>query len=123
MKEFNINNRRYLGSKYKLIDFIHKVVDDHCHDITSVCDLFAGTGIVGYSFNRNYDVIVNDTLTTNEVAYYTFFDNEEVDKDKLMHLIDNYNNLRTNEDNYYSMNFADTYLSKDNMSKVGYIRD
>ncbi len=123
MKEFNINNRRYLGSKYKLIDFIHKVVDNNCQDITSVCDLFAGTGVVGYSFNKDYDIIVNDTLTTNEVAYYTFFDDEEVDKDKLMNLIDHYNSLSTNEDNYYSINFADTYLSKENMSKVGYIRD
>ena len=41
-----INNRRYLGNKYKLLPFITKVVNDECSDIESVADIFAGTGAV-----------------------------------------------------------------------------
>ena len=36
-----INNRRYLGNKYKLLPFITKVVNDECSDIETVADIFA----------------------------------------------------------------------------------
>ena len=39
-----INNRRYLGNKYKLLSFITGVVNDECADIETVADIFAGTG-------------------------------------------------------------------------------
>lgn len=41
-----INNRRYLGNKYKLLSFIKGVVDAHCENVNVVADLFAGTGAV-----------------------------------------------------------------------------
>lgn len=41
-----INNRRYLGNKYKLLPFITGVVDEECQNIESVADIFAGTGAV-----------------------------------------------------------------------------
>lgn len=39
MKLFSIQNRRYLGSKTKLIPFIQKVVKENCKDINSFMDL------------------------------------------------------------------------------------
>lgn len=39
-----INNRRYLGNKYKLLPFITKTVKNECENIKSVADIFAGTG-------------------------------------------------------------------------------
>ena len=44
MKTIKINNRRYLGNKYKLLSFIKDVVNNHCHNINVVADIFAGTG-------------------------------------------------------------------------------
>lgn len=123
MKTFEISNRRYLGSKTKLISFIHKVVEENCTNIKSVLDLFAGTGVVGYSFNKACSVIVNDFLSVNQIVYETFFSDETIDKLKLENLLDKYNSLIINDENYYSLNFADTYLSASNMRKVGYIRD
>ena len=41
-----INNRRYLGNKYKILPFITKVVNEECVDIQSVADIFSGTGAV-----------------------------------------------------------------------------
>lgn len=41
-----INNRRYLGNKYKLLPFITSVVNKECKDIKIVADVFAGTGAV-----------------------------------------------------------------------------
>ncbi|MFQ9973986.1 hypothetical protein [Coprobacillus cateniformis] len=40
MNKFELSNRRYLGSKTKLITFIHEVVNQNCADIDSVLDLF-----------------------------------------------------------------------------------
>ena len=37
---FNINNRRYLGNKFKLFDFIERVVADFCQNVNVVADLF-----------------------------------------------------------------------------------
>ena len=47
MRKLDINNRRYLGSKYKLLNFIEKTVNENCNDIKSVIDVFAGTGSLG----------------------------------------------------------------------------
>lgn len=123
MNKFELSNRRYLGSKTKLIDFIHEVVNQNCKEIDTVLDLFGGTGVVGYSFNENCSILINDILTTNLIAYNTFFSYEQINQGKIGKIIDEYNTLNINEENYYSLNFADTYLSKNNMKKVGYIRD
>ena len=45
-----INNRRYLGNKYKLLPFITKVVENECDGIDSIADIFAGTGAVSSAF-------------------------------------------------------------------------
>ncbi|RIY32762.1 hypothetical protein CKF54_04215 [Psittacicella hinzii] len=122
---FDINNRRYLGSKYKLLNFINQAVEKHCLDCTSFLDLFGGTGVVGAYFNKKYDLIINDILTSNNLVYQCFFGNEPVNLTKLEAIIADYNQLNPSlyPDNYYSQNFADTYLSKSNMRKVGVIRD
>lgn len=123
MKTFNLSNRRYLGSKSKLINFIHKVVDKNCKDINTIADIFGGTGVVGYSFINYSNIIVNDILLSNVYAYETFFSNKKINIKKIEKYIEKYNHIDSNEENYYSKNFADTYLSKKNMKKVGYIRD
>lgn len=123
MNKFELSNRRYLGSKTKLITFIHEVVNQNCADIDSVLDLFGGTGVVGYSFNDKYSIMINDILKTNIVAYDTFFSNEIIDENKVEKIIAEYNNVSVKNDNYYSNNFTDTYLSKENMRKVGFVRD
>ena len=51
-KTTNINNRRYLGNKYKLLDFIRGTIDAECQDITTVADIFAGTGSVASAFSE-----------------------------------------------------------------------
>ncbi|MEG0361821.1 MAG: Dam family site-specific DNA-(adenine-N6)-methyltransferase [Longicatena sp.] len=123
MDKFEIYNRRYLGSKTKLLDFIHQVVSDNCESIDSVFDVFGGTGVVGYSFNKEKSVIINDILMTNYVIYNTFFSNKKINIKRLEKIISEYNKKIVKKENYYSKNFSDTYLSKKNMKKVGYIRD
>ena len=63
MRKLEINNRRFLGSKYKLLNFIEDTVNEHCKDVKSVIDVFAGTGVVGSLFLKNgKEVYFNDYL-------------------------------------------------------------
>jgi adenine-specific DNA-methyltransferase len=124
MNKFNIGNRRYLGSKAKLIPFIKKVVEEECSNINSVLDLFGGTGNVAWSFNnRDTSVIINDILESNYISYLAWFGNQEIDKSKIQDLVEAYNSSNPIEDNYFSVNFADTFFSLENCRKIGYIRD
>ena len=42
---YQIWNRRYTGSKYKIADWIIELILDNCSG-NSFCDIFAGTGII-----------------------------------------------------------------------------
>lgn len=119
----SINNRRYLGSKYKLLDFIKSVVCQECPDINSFFDVFAGTGVVASAFLEK-KVIVNDLLYSNHLAHKTWFSSEKIDKKKLLRLIKKYNSIKhVNEENYMSENFSDTYFSHEVCKKIGFIRE
>ena len=119
-----ISNRRYLGSKQKLLDFIDSVVREHTEGVETVADIFAGTGVVAHMFQeQGKNVIVNDILHSNLVTYYTWFGSEKADHDLIKKLIDRLNELKVDEDNYVSLNFGDRYFSMENARKIGAVRE
>lgn len=124
MKLISINNRRYIGSKARMLDFISEVIKKEKIEFSSFFDLFGGTGIVGdYFNNQKTKVYVNDLLKSNYLSYLAWFGNDKIDKKKLENLIEKYNSLKNIKDNYFSINFSDTYFSKNNCKKIGYIRE
>ena len=124
MSKFNIKNRRYLGSKAKLLSFITEVVNKECENINIFLDLFGGTGNVAWNFNNQYTTImVNDILMSNYLSYIAWFGSQEIDEGKISDLIVKYNELEILEDNYFSNNFSNTFFSELNCKKIGYIRE
>lgn len=123
MKKVSINNRRYLGNKHSLSDFILNTVANNCHDVQVVADVFSGTGAVANMFNPEKTVITNDILYSNYISHYAWFSNDTYSQDTIESLIANYNSIQTSEDNYMRQNFAETYYSADVCSKIGYIRE
>lgn len=117
-----INNRRYLGNKYKLLDFIKKVVDENCKNITTFADIFAGTGSVSSAFTDK-KIITNDIMYFNYLCHVAWFSPEKYSQSKIIELINLYNHIKVSDENYVSLNFADTYFSKDDCRKIGYIRE
>lgn len=117
-----INNRRYLGNKYKLLPFITKVVNDECSDIDSVADIFAGTGAVSSAFTDKV-LITNDLMYSNYICNYAWFGAEEYDPQTIIDCVIRYNSLCDLEDNYMTENFSDTYFSRDDCAKIGHIRE
>lgn len=121
---FDIQNRRYLGSKYKLSEFICWVVENNCEGINTVADIFAGTGVVANLFNIcNKKIIVNDLLYSNYLIYNCFFSEEVVDLKKIQGILNNLNNCNPIEDNYFSENFGDSFFTMQNARKIGYVRE
>lgn len=118
-----LNNRRYLGSKYRLTDFILSVVARECHDIRSVADIFAGTGVVAAAFAPHADVTVNDILYSNSICHEAWLGREPFDPRTVQALVEEYSAATPAEDNYMSENFSDTYFSRSVCRKIGFIRE
>lgn len=121
-KTTKINNRRYLGNKYKLLDFITEVIESNCKDVNTVADIFAGTGAVASAFT-NKKVITNDLMYSNYICHLAWFGTEAFSEDKIIDYIMCYNNLQVSEENYMTTNFADTFFSFADCSKIGFIRE
>lgn len=121
-KTIRINNRRYLGNKYKLTSFIRRVIDDNCKNISTVADIFSGTGSVASAF-LDKRLITNDIMYSNYICHIAWFGNNTFSKDKIINYISYYNNLAITEENYMTKNFADTYFNFENCSKIGFIRE
>lgn len=123
-KTFKLTNRRYLGSKTKLLSFIHETIEKENIHFDSLLDLFAGTGSVADSFNDGkHRIVVNDILECNRCAFNAFFGSEEINEPKLKSIIERYNSANNLKENYFSKNFSDTFFSKANCKKIGFIRE
>ena len=117
-----INNRRYLGNKFKLLPFITKIVTRECTNIETVADIFAGTGAVASAF-MDKKLITNDIMYSNYICHIAWFSGEKYSEKKIRNFIDEYNNLTVTDENYMSNNFSGTYFSAVDCRKIGYIRE
>lgn len=120
-----IHQRRYLGSKTKLLSFIESILKDEKVTYHSFADIFAGTGVVADYFHDKADIIVNDILDSNYQCYLAFFGGGHIRNSWLSKKLEEYNNvdLKNVPDNYFSNNFSDTYFNSTNAKKIGFIRD
>ena len=122
-EKLKINNRRYLGSKQRMLNFIDDVVKENTTDIKSVADIFGGTGVVADLFySQGKEVIVNDILFSNVISYNTWFGTETIDYRKIENKICELNNL-TGISGYVTENFGDRYFSEENAKKIDAIRE
>lgn len=134
---YNISNRRYTGSKYKLLDWLEELILDNCAGETFL-DVFAGTGVVSDRMRRHYPhMIVNDFLYSNEVIYRAFFGAGTYDPALLEYYKEKYQSFGTGKeqdgagdreaaqryDNYFSANFGGKYFSMKDAGIIGAVRE
>lgn len=120
-KTTKINNRRYLGNKYKLLPFITRVVAEECENINTIADIFAGTGAVASAFTDK-KIITNDLMYSNYICHVAWFSSENYSEERIIELVMYYNSVVVEKDNYMSENFANTYFSYEDCKKIGFIR-
>ena len=121
-QSFRIENRRYLGSKLKLVNFIIDTLKKENIEFNSVADLFAGTGYIASKIGENKQLVINDHLYSNYVIYKGFFHGDKINLSKINKLINYYNETNPKEDNYFSQNYGNNYFSLENARKIGFIR-
>ena len=121
---FQLQNRRYLGNKHKLLGLIEDIVYEKCGDMDSFCDIFAGTGVVGQHFNHpDIKIISNDLLFSNYVCLHAFLGPDNRAQESIFKKIEYLNDLLPGKENYFSINFGKTYFSEENSRKIGRIRE
>lgn len=121
-----INNRRYTGSKYKLMGWIKEKMILDCKDCKSFFDIFAGTGVVTSECIDLYDeFILNDFLYSNNIIFKAFFNKGRYSNNKLNEIKKYYQSLDSNKlkDNYISRNYGNKYFSYNDAKLIGYIRN
>lgn len=121
-----LNNRRYIGNKQKLLDWIFSIIKQDCKNVKSFTDIFAGTGVVSsVAINEYQEVVLNDFLHSNNIIYKAFFEQKSFDEDKINNIIRNYNNVNSDdlEENYFSKNFGGKYFSNNSAKIIGFIRE
>lgn len=120
---FQIWNRRYTGSKYKLVSWIDEIIRNNCKG-SSFCDIFAGTGVVAATEIMQFKkVLLNDFLHSNYIIYQAFFLQNNFDINKMIDFIYNIVNIKKIEDNFLSINYGGKYFSYNDAKIIGHIRN
>lgn len=124
MKFFQIHNRRYTGSKFKLLNWIYDEINRNTK-FNSFFDPFSGTGCVVHKFLSCKKIIINDFLESNFIIFKAFFNSKTFDLKKLIDLANQFNSLKINKlkDNYFSINFSKKYFSHNDSKLIGHIRE
>ena len=123
-KRFYIGNRKYLGSKQRLLSFIEQTILERVPVIGRFCDGFSGTGVVAHRFREHAGhVIANDILYSNFVINKAFLQctPKKVSVEKLAQLMD-YLNSTDPEQGYVFQNYSGTYFTPKNAARIDAIR-
>jgi len=121
-----INNRRYIGNKYRLSPWIKSLILEHCPKHNIFFDVFGGTGVITAEMLDVFEsVVINDFLYSNEVCYKAFFGGNNYDVQKLKFFSDEVNAIDKEnlEDNYVSLNYGGKYFEYDDAKLIGSIRE
>ncbi|MCH3976890.1 MAG: DNA adenine methylase [Bacilli bacterium] len=123
---FDIQNRRYTGSKQKLVKWIRGIITKKCDNVNSFCDLFAGTGVVTNALINDFNTFyINDFLYSNFIIYNAFFSSDSYSEEKLFVLKRQIETIdpRNVKSNYVSKNFGGKFFSKNDSLVIGEIRE
>ncbi len=123
-RPLGIHQRRYLGNKRQLLDFIHEVVTEQVGEVSSIADLFAGTGVVGHSFNKpGVKIIANELLYANYCSLDAFLGAGALDPQEYVERLRELNDCSADKDSYLVKAYGDRYFGLRDAAKMGAIRE
>jgi adenine-specific DNA-methyltransferase len=125
MDAVHLHNRKYLGSKYRLLDFIAPVILSVSGGKGVFIDGFAGTGVVGYYFRSRADkIIANDLLYSNYIVNKVFLNSTrgEMSRANLTSLLSELNALPPQQ-GYAHSSYGGTYFTAANAGRIDAVRE
>lgn len=118
---FEISNRRYIGSKATLADWIMDSIPSKYFG-GAFFDAFAGTAAVSNAAAGRFSkIILNDLLFSNEVIYKAFFSSAKYKLEDLEPLLPLALKL-SKKRNYFDLNFGGKYFTPEDARMIGSIR-
>lgn len=121
---YNLENRRYIGNKNKLMNWISGLLEEYTTGNTFF-DVFAGTGTVSkYILPKYNKIILNDFLFSNNVIFKAFFEKKNYDKNKILDYQHLFQEIKINseDDNYFVDNYGGKFFSEHDAKIIGEIR-
>ena len=121
----SLRNRKYLGSKVRLLDFIEREIRLAAGDIESFLDGFAGTGVVADRMRAHTGrLTLVDNLASNYSINRAFFTSSEANVriDYVSDALRDLNRLQPIE-GYASAHYAGRYFTSENAGLIDAIRD
>lgn len=124
LDSFSIGNRRYLGSKSKLLDQIQFVITGFLGRAPkTLMDPFSGSGVVAARFAElGSSVVASDLLKHNTDSIDSFLNHAAFDQSLAESHIVEMSKLKPVE-GYVTKFFGDKYFSKDNARKIDAARE
>jgi len=125
LKPIYVQNRKYIGSKYHLLDFIAGVVAERAPAARTFGDLFCGSGVVASHFAAlGMRVSAADNLYHNWLAARCFFGGRpgQVNWRKLIRLVEELNDL-TPVEGYCHREYGGSYFTAANAGRIDAIRE
>jgi adenine-specific DNA-methyltransferase len=120
---FTLENRKYIGSKTRLLPFLVREIERRVPDFVSFGDLFAGTGVVGHAFARaGKRVVAVDNLLSNYVGLVTFLCPEPERAEGLARRVALLNALEPVA-GYCHAHFGGTYFTFENAGRIDAVRE
>ncbi len=120
-----LHNRKYLGSKVRLLDFIEREIVAAAGEVGSFFDGFAGTGVVADRM-RSYTsrLTLVDNLASNYSINRAFFTSSEANV-RIAYVADALRELNQLESahGYAAEHYGGRYFTHDNAGRIDAIRD
>jgi adenine-specific DNA-methyltransferase len=122
---FFLNNRKYLGAKHRLLDFLSQTILSRVPSPRVFIDGFAGTGVVGYHFRRHARrIVANDLLYSNYVVSQVFLNStpRNVRPDRLAEQLEALNRLPPRP-GYVHEHYGGRYFTAENAARIDAVRE
>jgi len=122
---FHIGNRRFVGSKQKLADWIIEAIRTNCKG-NSFFDVFAGTSIISSEIAAQMKrIIINDTLQSNKIVYEAFYGTGNSSKIKLNNYKTRFNSIdkRNLLKGWFVKNYGGKYFGINDCTVIEAIRN
>lgn len=123
---YNLKNRRYLGCKTKIADWIFWNILKETHGTDSFIDLFGGTGVISQKALEHFkEVTINDFLFSNNIIYKAFFADGEWDERLVRDFISEMNATDASSlaDNLCSQKYGGEFFGFEAAKMIGYVRE
>lgn len=83
LDKYTFKTLNYLGSKFRLVDFVKKHIDDITSEQEGVCDLFAGSGCVSYNLSQSHPVIACDIQEYSHIICKALLNSQDIGENEI----------------------------------------